>query len=86
MVENHSYFWAMDYAFNNAGIEGDSAPGCTEENWDKTIAINLKGIWLCMQHEILKLKQGKGTIVNCSSVAGLVGFEGLPAYVASSMA
>jgi NAD(P)-dependent dehydrogenase (short-subunit alcohol dehydrogenase family) len=79
----------LDYAFNNAGIEGDSAPtaDCTEENWDKTIAINLKGIWLCMQHEITEmLKQGKGTIVNCSSVAGLVGFEGLPAYVASSMA
>jgi NAD(P)-dependent dehydrogenase (short-subunit alcohol dehydrogenase family) len=51
---------------------------------DKTIAINLKGIWLCMQHEITEmLIQGKGTIVNCSSVAGLVGFEGLPAYVAS---
>jgi NAD(P)-dependent dehydrogenase (short-subunit alcohol dehydrogenase family) len=63
---------------NNAGIEGDSAPtaDCTEENWDKTIAINLKGIWLCMQHEITEmLKQGKGTIVNCSSVAGLVGFK-----------
>jgi NAD(P)-dependent dehydrogenase (short-subunit alcohol dehydrogenase family) len=48
----------------------------TEENWDKTIAINLKGIWLCMQHEITEmLIQGKGTIVNCSSVAGLVGFR-----------
>ena len=79
-------FGQLDYAFNNAGIEGDSAPtaDCTEENWDKTIAINLKGIWLCMQHEIPEmLKQGKGTIVNCSSVAGLVGFKGLPAYVAS---
>jgi NAD(P)-dependent dehydrogenase (short-subunit alcohol dehydrogenase family) len=79
-------FGRLDYAFNNAGIEGDSAPtaDCTEENWDKTIAINLKGIWLCMKHEIPEmLRQGKGTIVNCSSVAGLVGFEGLPAYVAS---
>jgi NAD(P)-dependent dehydrogenase (short-subunit alcohol dehydrogenase family) len=79
-------FGQLDYAFNNAGIEGDSAPtaDCTEENWDKTIAINLKGIWLCMKHEIPEmLRQGKGTIVNCSSVAGLVGFEGLPAYVAS---
>jgi NAD(P)-dependent dehydrogenase (short-subunit alcohol dehydrogenase family) len=47
----------LDYAFNNAGIEGDSAPtaDCTEENWDKTIAINLKGIWLCMQHEITEM-------------------------------
>jgi NAD(P)-dependent dehydrogenase (short-subunit alcohol dehydrogenase family) len=66
----------------------DSAPTADYRGkWDKTIAINLKGIWLCMQHEIPEmLKQGKGTIVNCSSVAGLVGFKGLPAYVASSMA
>ena len=76
----------LDYAFNNAGIEGNTAPtpDCTEENWDKTIAINLKGVWLCMKYEIPEmLKQGKGVIINCSSVAGLVGFEGLPAYVAS---
>ncbi|CAM2885388.1 SDR family oxidoreductase [Flavobacterium frigoris] len=79
-------FGRLDYAFNNAGIEGDSAPtaDCTEGNWDKTVGINLKGIWLCMKHEIPEiLKQGRGTIVNCSSVAGLVGFSGLPAYVAS---
>ncbi|MFT5245252.1 MAG: NAD(P)-dependent dehydrogenase (short-subunit alcohol dehydrogenase family), partial [Psychroserpens sp.] len=56
----------------------------SEENWDRTIGVNLKGIWLCMKHEIPEmLKQGKGVIVNCSSVAGLVGFAGLPAYVAS---
>jgi len=79
-------FGRLDYAFNNAGIEGKSAPiqDCTEENWDRTIGINLKGIWLCMKYEIPEmLKQGKGVIVNCSSVAGLVGFSGLPAYVAS---
>jgi NAD(P)-dependent dehydrogenase (short-subunit alcohol dehydrogenase family) len=79
-------FGRLDYAFNNAGIEGNSAPvhECSEENWDKTIGINLKGIWLCMKYEIPEmLKQGKGVIVNCSSVAGLVGFSGLPAYVAS---
>lgn len=79
-------FGRLDYAFNNAGIEGISAPtqDCTEENWDKTIGINLKGIWLCMKYEIPEiLKQGKGAIVNCASVAGLVGFNGLPAYVAS---
>ncbi|MFV8326345.1 SDR family oxidoreductase [Flavobacterium sp. ZS1P14] len=79
-------FGRLDYAYNNAGIEGASAPtqDCTEENWDKTISINLKGIWLCMKYEIPEiLKQGKGVIVNCSSVAGLVGFAGLPAYVAS---
>lgn len=79
-------FGHLDFAFNNAGIEGASAPtqDCTEENWDKTIAINLKGIWLCMKYEIPEmLKKGKGIIVNCSSVAGLIGFAGLPAYVAS---
>jgi NAD(P)-dependent dehydrogenase (short-subunit alcohol dehydrogenase family) len=82
-------FGRLDYAFNNAGIEGKSAPtqDCTEENWDKVIGINLKGIWLCMKYEIPEmLKQGKGAIVNCASVAGLVGFAGLPAYVASKHA
>ena len=79
-------FGRLDYAFNNAGIEGTSAQtaDCTEENWDKTIGVNLKGIWLCMKYEIPEiLKHGKGNIVNCASVAGLVGFGGLPAYVAS---
>ena len=44
----------MDCAHNNAGIEGDMAPtaDCTEANWDRTIAINLKGVWLCMKYEI----------------------------------
>jgi NAD(P)-dependent dehydrogenase (short-subunit alcohol dehydrogenase family) len=76
----------LDCAFNNAGIEGEiqQTPDCSEENWDRVIAINLKGVWLCMKYEIpVMLKQGSGTIVNTSSVAGLVGFQGLPAYVAS---
>ena len=79
-------FGRLDYAFNNAGIEGNSGTTqeCTEENWDKTIGVNLKGIWLCMKHEIPEmLKQGRGVIINCASIAGLVGFPGLPAYVAS---
>ncbi len=79
-------FGHLDYAFNNAGIEGNNGitQECTEENWDKTIGINLKGIWLCMKYEIPEmLKQGKGVIINCASIAGLVGFPGLPAYVAS---
>jgi NAD(P)-dependent dehydrogenase (short-subunit alcohol dehydrogenase family) len=76
----------LDYAFNNAGVEGISAPTheCTNENWDKTIAINLKGVWLCMKYEIPHMmKQGKGAIVNNASIAGLVGFVNIPAYVAS---
>lgn len=76
----------IDYAFNNAGIEGLSAPTheCTDENWEKVIAVNLKGVWLCMKYEIPQmLKQGKGAIVNNASIAGLVGFQNIPAYVAS---
>ena len=81
-----SVYGRLDFAFNNAGIEGTSAtiPECTEENWDKTIGVNLKGIWGCMKYEIPEmLKNGSGVIVNCASIAGLVGFPGLPAYVAS---
>lgn len=79
-------FGSLDFAFNNAGIEGLSAPTheCTSENWDHTIGINLKGVWLCMKYEILQmLKQGKGVMVNNASIAGLVGFQNIPAYVAS---
>ena len=76
----------LDYAHNNAGVLGamSSTADCTEENWDRTIAINLKGVWLCMRSEIPQmLSQGGGAIVNTSSAAGLVAFQGLPAYVAS---
>jgi NAD(P)-dependent dehydrogenase (short-subunit alcohol dehydrogenase family) len=81
-----SQYGRLDFAFNNAGIEGLSAPTheCTNENWDTTIGINLKGVWLCMKYEIEQmLKQGKGVIVNNASIAGLVGFQNIPAYVAS---
>jgi NAD(P)-dependent dehydrogenase (short-subunit alcohol dehydrogenase family) len=79
-------FGRLDYAFNNAGIEGhlSNTHECTEENFDKTISVNLKGVWLCMKNEIAQmLKNNKGAIVNCASVAGLNGFAGLPAYVAT---
>jgi len=76
----------LDCAHNNAGIEGDPVPcvECTEENWDRTIAINLTGVFLCCKAELAQmLKQGGGCIVNTASVAGLVGFAGIPAYTAS---
>ncbi len=76
----------IDCAVNNAGVEGQlaSTVDCSEENWDKVLSINLKGIWLCMKHEIPQmLKQGGGAIVNMSSVLGLVGLPGYPAYAAS---
>lgn len=79
-------FGRVDCAFNNAGIEGTmgTTHECSDQNWDRTIAINLKGTWLCMRAQIEQmLRQGHGSIVNMSSVAGLVGFTGLPAYVAS---
>jgi NAD(P)-dependent dehydrogenase (short-subunit alcohol dehydrogenase family) len=76
----------LDCACNNAGIAGAQArtTECTEENWDRTIDINLKGVWLCMKYEIPQMvRQGAGVIVNTSSVAGLVGLKGWSAYVAS---
>ncbi len=76
----------LDCAYNNAAIEGITAntADCTEENWDKVIDTNLKGIWLCMKYEIPEmLKQGGGAIVNCASNASITGFRGVPAYVAS---
>ena len=79
-------FGGLDLAFNNAGIEGTPAPTheCTPENWQRTLAVNLTGVWSCMRHEIPRmLERGGGSIVNCASVAGLVGFTSIPAYTAS---
>lgn len=79
-------FGRLDCAFNNAGIEGVPADtaACSEGNWDRVMAVNLKGTWLCMKQEIeIMRRQGGGAIVNCASIAGLVGFAGAPAYVAS---
>jgi NAD(P)-dependent dehydrogenase (short-subunit alcohol dehydrogenase family) len=76
----------IDGAYNNAGIEGRMATTteATEENFDRVIAINLKGVWLCMQYEIPQmLKLGGGSIVNTASVAGLAAIERLSAYNAS---
>lgn len=80
------HFGGLDLAYNNAGIEGVQAPtaDCTPENWHRTLAVNLTGVWSCMRHEIPRmLERGGGSIVNCSSVAGLVGFANIPAYTAS---
>lgn len=80
-----TYGW-LDCALNNAGIGGGRAATaeCTEEEWDRVMNVNLKGVWLCMKYEIQQmLKQGSGAIVNTASVAGLVGFQNTPAYVTS---
>jgi NAD(P)-dependent dehydrogenase (short-subunit alcohol dehydrogenase family) len=79
-------FGHLDCAVNNAGIEGQQARTheCTFENWDRTLAVNLTGVFACMHAEIPRmLDAGGGAIVNVSSVAGLVGFEAIPAYTAS---
>ena len=79
----------LDCACNNAGIEGEIVPLTeqTEENFDRIMAINAKGTFLCMKAEIAQmLNGGGGTIVNVASIAGLVGFPGLSPYVASKHA
>jgi NAD(P)-dependent dehydrogenase (short-subunit alcohol dehydrogenase family) len=79
-------FGRLDVAFNNAGVENEVKPmaDVTEEQWDRIIAINLHGVFLCMKYEIpLLLGQGGGAIVNTSSGAGVKGFPGGAAYVAA---
>lgn len=82
----------LDCAFNNAGVppppEMTRTADCSEDDWDRVIAINLKGIFLCMKHELRQmLKQVGGTIVNTSSAFGLVGGGnrdmGISPYIAS---
>jgi NAD(P)-dependent dehydrogenase (short-subunit alcohol dehydrogenase family) len=77
----------VDIAFNNAGVEGVLIPIVeqSEEDWDRTIDINLKGTWLCLKYEIQQmLKQGGGgAIVNMSSVAGWIGSAGFATYCAT---
>lgn len=79
----------LDCAFNNAGIEGAAkfTTECTEEEFDRTIAVNVTGVWLCMKYEIQHmLSQGGGSIVNTASAAGLIGLPSASDYVASKHA
>jgi NAD(P)-dependent dehydrogenase (short-subunit alcohol dehydrogenase family) len=79
-------FGRLDAAFNNAGVEQEpkATAELTEEEWDRIVAIDLRGVFLCMKHEIpLMLEQRGGAIVNTSSGAGVKGFEGQAAYVAA---
>ena len=77
----------LDAAFNAAGIDGEpgkATADCSMENWNRVIAIDLTGLWSCMRYQIPQmLKTGGGSIVNCASVAGLVGAPFVPAYVAA---
>jgi NAD(P)-dependent dehydrogenase (short-subunit alcohol dehydrogenase family) len=78
-------FGRLNIAFNNAGITHKGGlEQCSEEDWDKVVNTNLKGVWLCMKHEVPHmLRQGGGVIVNTASTYGLVGAPGVSAYVAS---
>ena len=80
-------YGGLDYAFNNAGIEGHWVPIVeqTEDEWDQTIDINLKGTWLCLKYELQQmLKQGRGgVIVNNASISGFIGSYGSATYAAS---
>lgn len=79
----------LDYAFNNAGIEGENLPLHEQsvEQFDELMAINLRGVFLCMKYEIAQmLRQGGGAIVNNSSMLGLVAFPGHSPYTASKHA
>lgn len=76
-------FGRLDMAFNNAGISGPAGPLTAEtgEEFDKVMAVNLRGVWTCMKHELKQMEiQGGGAIVNCSSLGGLVGQAGRAAY------
>jgi NAD(P)-dependent dehydrogenase (short-subunit alcohol dehydrogenase family) len=76
----------LDAAFNAAGMDGENAPvaEASMDNWQRVLAVNLTATFSCMRHQIPHMLQtGGGAIVNCSSVAGLVGAPSLPAYVAA---
>ena len=79
-------FGQLDFAFNNAGSEQPIAATAdlTEQEWNRIVDINLRGVFLCMKYEIpLMLRNGGGVIVNTSSGAGVKGFKGQAAYAAA---
>lgn len=84
--ETIRYFGRLDFALNNAGIDGVRARAADypEDIWRQVIETNLTGVFLCMKYELPQMvKQGGGAIVNLSSVAGVTGFPGHAAYTAS---
>jgi NAD(P)-dependent dehydrogenase (short-subunit alcohol dehydrogenase family) len=87
MVEQTvSTFGRLDAAFNNAGVQCAAAEiaDASGEEFDSVNAINLRGVWNCMKYELRQMrKQGSGAIVNCSSIAGLIGIPGRAMYHAS---
>jgi NAD(P)-dependent dehydrogenase (short-subunit alcohol dehydrogenase family) len=79
-------FGSLDMAYNNAGVQAPVIDAADEpaDRFDRLIAINLRGVWASMKHELAQMRaQGSGAIVNCSSLGGLVGLPGRAAYHAA---
>jgi len=81
-----SSFGRIDAAFNNAGVmqRRVETAEISGDEWDRVMAINLRGVWICMKYELRQmLRQGSGAIVNCSSIGGVIGVAGVAAYHAA---
>lgn len=79
-------FGRLDAAYNNAGIQSPAREiaDVGNDEYERVMAVNLRGIWNCMKHELRQMRtQGSGAIVNCSSIGGLIGLPGRAAYHAS---
>ena len=79
-------FGRLDVAVNSAGVFAFTGPSaeCSQDDWDRIVGINLTGVWLSMKHEIPPMvAQGSGSIVNVAGAFGLIGFPGIPPYVAA---
>jgi NAD(P)-dependent dehydrogenase (short-subunit alcohol dehydrogenase family) len=85
VAECVSAFGRLDFAHNNAGVDLQATvEETTVEQWDATLGVNLKGVWLGMKHQLAQMRQqGAGAIVNTASGAGTVAVPGLAAYIAS---
>lgn len=78
-----SHYGRLDMAFNNAGIQVPPSDAADEplESFERVTAVNQRGVWACMKHELRVMRsQGSGAIVNCSSLGGLIGLPGRAAY------
>lgn len=76
-------YGALDFAYNNAGIQAPSSDfaDLPSEEFDRLVSVNQRGMWACMKHELRQMRaQGRGAIVNCASVGGLVGQPNLSPY------